>query len=368
MQQILKMRHIFNIMLSSVLMLLMAACNERSSVTVLEIEPAGHPSGCNPGHEAGVSAPYCGVIDGYVIFAGGANFPDIPAKDGGRKRFYSDILSANDGEWTRIGELPKPAAYGGSVCMEDRLLLLGGNDGEKTFPEVYSVGISDGKPVIEQCTPLPYGIEQAGYAKEGNRIYIAGGLSAGNPFRKVMAGTMEGTEITWTEIADMPEAMVQPVALACNGRLYVWGGFDPEGKRVSDRGWCLEIKTGEWRNVDGCPDGKTLTGASGTVLKNGSLAIIGGVDNDIFHRGLNISSEEERIAYMTMEPAEYRFNTSLRIFNPETEEWSVAGRMPQLALAGAGIAADDSYIYIIGGELKPGIRTPDTWKLKTETR
>lgn len=355
-------------MLSSVLIVLMAACTEHTSLPALEIESTGHPAGCAPGHEAGVSAPYCGIIDGCVVFAGGANFPEIPAKDGGAKRFYSDILRLTDGQWEKIGDLPKTAAYGGCLCIADRLVLIGGNDGSGTSSDVYSLRITEGKAETSTCTPMPYGVEQAGYAVEGNRIFVFGGISEGRPFTKVLSGTMNEEDIVWEEIAEMPEPMVQPVALASKGRLYVWGGFDPAGKTISNKGWCLDSASGEWRQIAGSPDGNTLTGASGTVLKNGKLAVIGGVDNNVFNRGINVSTADEKMAYMTMEPSEYRFNTTLRIFDPETEKWAVAGQAPQLALAGAGVAADSSYIHIIGGELKPGIRTPDTWKLKTDTK
>ena len=355
-------------MLSSVLFVLMAACTEHTSLPVLEIESTGQPSGCAPGHEAGVSAPYCGIIDGCVVFAGGANFPEIPAKDGGAKRFYSDILRLTDGQWEKIGNLPKTAAYGGCLCIADRLVLIGGNDGSGTSSDVYSLRITDGKAETSACTSMPYGIEQAGYAVEGNRIFVFGGISEGSPFTKVLSGTVNESEIVWEETAQMPEPMVQPVALAHKGRLYVWGGFDPAGKTISNKGWCLDSASGEWRQIAGSPDGNTLTGASGIVLKNGKLAVIGGVDNNVFNRGINVSTADEKMAYMTMEPSEYRFNTTLRIFDPETEKWAVAGQAPQLALAGAGVAADGSYIHIIGGELKPGIRTPDTWKLKTDTK
>lgn len=35
----------------------------------------------------GVSALYAGVIDGNLLIAGGCNFPDTPAADGGKKSF-----------------------------------------------------------------------------------------------------------------------------------------------------------------------------------------------------------------------------------------------------------------------------------------
>ena len=39
----------------------------------------------------GVSAPFAGMIGSELIVAGGCNFPDVPAADGGEKRFYADV-------------------------------------------------------------------------------------------------------------------------------------------------------------------------------------------------------------------------------------------------------------------------------------
>ena len=43
------------------------------------------------GFDKGVSACYCGVINGYLYIAGGCNFPDKPVAEGGKKRFYKAI-------------------------------------------------------------------------------------------------------------------------------------------------------------------------------------------------------------------------------------------------------------------------------------
>ena len=44
----------------------------------------------------GVSAPFAGTIGGKTVVAGGCNFPDQPAAEGGAKVFYQDIFRAND--------------------------------------------------------------------------------------------------------------------------------------------------------------------------------------------------------------------------------------------------------------------------------
>ena len=86
-------------------------------------------------------------------------------------------------------------------------------------------------------TPLPYPVEQAGYAADGSVVYVAGGITPDGVNMKVLAGKIRGLDIEWEETAPMPEPLVQPVAFITGGHLHVWGGFDPQAKTVSSKGW-----------------------------------------------------------------------------------------------------------------------------------
>ena len=108
-----------------------------------------------------------------------------------------------------------------------------------------------------------------------------------------------------------------------------------------------------------------FVGATAISLPDGRFAVIGGVDKDIFDWGLSATGDE-KYRYMTMEPKAYKFNQNVRVFNPETQEWTVEGRAEKLALAGAGLASDGHYIYVLGGEIKPGVRTPQIWKFELQ--
>lgn len=350
-------------MLPSVFMLVAACVDDKVYMEMLAIQDIGLPSECTQGYVKGVSAPYCGMVEGRFVTAGGANFPDKPVIEGGVKKYYNDVLCLENGIWTKVGEMPAPAAYGGSMCHKGKLYFIGGNDGSRTMNEVYSVSLSDGGSVMNAETPMPAAIEQAGYAFDDEAMYVFGGLADGGTYGKVLEGKEVDGALVWNEIADMPAPLVQPVAMACGDRLYVWGGFDPAARMVPLKGWCLDKETGQWREIGGGPDGQTFVGASAAVV-DGKLAVIGGVDNEVFAWGISVSSPEERYRYMTMEPADYHFNRNLRIFDPQTESWSMAGENEALALAGAGFASDGSCLYVLGGELKPGVRTPKVWKLK----
>ena len=325
------------------------------------LEDTGWPSECPEGYLMGVSAPFCGLIDGKLVSAGGANFPDTPAAYGGLKKTYGGIFLLKPEGWVHAGELPFPLAYGGCLDAGGRLMAVGGNNGERAVSDVFTFRIDGDKVTAEAFSKLPVGIEQAGYACEDSTIYVAGGLTPTGINNKVYAGKFSDNGIEWTVLATMPENLVQPVAFHAGGNLYVWGGFDPEAKSVSCKGWKFNEATKEWTLLG--EGAGTFTGASSAVLPDGRLAVVGGVDKDVFTYGLN-AVREKKHRYMLMNPAEYRFNRTLRIFDPSTEEWSDYGEADALALAGAGAACDEEGLRIVGGEIKPGIRTPRSWKLK----
>ena len=54
----------------------------------------GFPEG-EPGFSLGVSACYAGIYQGELLIAGGCNFPETPAAEGGKKKFYQGIYAAD---------------------------------------------------------------------------------------------------------------------------------------------------------------------------------------------------------------------------------------------------------------------------------
>lgn len=353
------MKHFFSFMAACILAAMTLSCGPKDLNRSLE--ETGWPSDCSEGYLMGVSVPFCGVVDGMLVSAGGANFPDVPAAYGGLKQLYSDIFLLKPEGWVSAGKLPYASAYGGCLNVGGKLITIGGNSGYNAVADVFVLNPAGDKVAVEATTPLPVGIEQAGYASEESTIYVAGGLTPFGPNDKVYAGKVSDDGIEWIELTSMPEILVQPIAFHTNGHLYLWGGFDPVSKTVSCKGWRFDEDTAQWTLISEGED--TFTGASAAVLPDGRLAAIGGVNKDVFAYGLS-AVREKKHQYMLMEPEQYGFNRSVRIFDPSSEKWSSYGEAGALALAGAGVAADGNDIYIVGGEIKPGIRTPRSWKLE----
>ena len=93
------------------------------------------------------------------------------------------------------------------------------------------------------------------------------------------------------------------------------------------------------------------------TLSDGRIAVAGGVNKDIFLEALRNQAPD----YL-QHPAEwYRFNPNVFIYDPDTESWSIEETTAEAARAGASIVAgQDCDLYLLGGEIKPRIRTAET--------
>lgn len=326
-----------------------------------EIGPA------DAGFAQGVSALCAGEVSGVLIAAGGANFAGTPAAEGGAKCFYDGIwmlrgLKEGKPAWREAGRLPEPMAYGMAWQLPGELVIAGGANASGPLRRVLSLRPRGGKVVVRQLPDLPFAVEQGAAASDGGVLYLAGGLADGKPSCEVLACDVRSGERVWRRLPPLPEPFVQPVAFASAGRLYVWGGFDPVGRRVADYGYCCDPATGRWERIAGLPDGGTMTGAAGAVLADGRLLVAGGVDRGVFSGALALDPARQR-AYLSQPPAAYRFRSALWLFDPVSATWSKAGVSGRAARAGAALAAVGGDAVMLGGETRPGIRTPQVWRI-----
>lgn len=348
---------VLSALLAGAVALLAAACGDARPGAAWEPLPAiapGTPYG------QGVSALYAADLGGTLLAAGGANFPERPAAEGGAKRCYDEVWLLRPGAeaWRAAGRLPRPSAYGAAYALRDELVIAGGSDGRATSAAVLSLRITGDSVAITPLPDLPQPVEQAAAARDGARLYLAGGLADGAPSTALYVCDTADGDRTWRLQAELPRPMVQPVATAYEGRLYVWGGYDPATREALGGGYRYDTASDTWEAIDGLPDGGTLTGAAAATLPSGLLVIAGGVDRAIFTAALRL--RPDRTADYLRQPAEaYRFRPALWLFDPAAERWRPIAESPAAARAGAALVATRDGLVLLGGELKPGIRTPE---------
>lgn len=346
--------------------------------------------------QKGVSAAYAALIDDNLLVAGGCNFPDKLGFEGGKKVFYDEILLFNktQNQWQTIGKLPEAAAYGASVAIPDGYLWIGGQAATHSLATCYKVQYTKEKGLnLTDFPALPEPLDNFSGASVGSKVFVAGGNASGKASNKVFY-INTATDKEWKQLPDFPgDARVQPVLAAIekdnDTLLYVLGGFfggdATKTPTMGEKVLAFSLKQQQWHEValQENPNKEifSLTGATALAIDNRYIACFGGVNHslfintitDLYHLGKDTSLTDDQRKqknydymshYMTQPIEYYKFNQECYLFDTHTKQWSVLDTQPDFARAGATLVGTPSEFYLVQGELKPGVRSPKTYKLK----
>ena len=378
-------------------LIILTACTETQKEQSMKIDITTLTTqGLQGDLQKGVSASYAALIDDNLLVAGGCNFPDKLGFEGGKKVFYDEILLFNktQNQWQTIGKLPEAAAYGVSVAIPDGYLWIGGQTATNSLANCYKVQYSKEKALTLNSFPaLPEPLDNFSGASVGSKVFVAGGNASGKASNKVFY-INTATDKEWKQLPDFPgDARVQPVLAAIekdnDTLLYVLGGFfggdATKTPTMGEKVLAFSLKQQQWHEValQENPNKEifSLTGATALAIDNRYIACFGGVNHslfintitDLYHLGKDTSLTDEQRKqknydymshYMTQPIAYYKFNQECYLFDTHTKQWSVLNTQPDFARAGATLVGTPSEFYLIQGELKPGVRSPKTYKLK----
>lgn len=299
----------------------------------------------------GVAGGYAGIIGGKLILAGGANFPDGFPWTGAKKIWHRNLYVFNPVKNTwEIFEnfLPLPIAYGVSITIPSGVLMIGGNNDNGRLDTVWLLTIENGKPRInkDRYPSLPFPLSNAAGALIDNFVYLAGGTAgvgkeeeASHTFLRL---DLDHPEDGWEELLPWSgPTLGYSVAAGANHKFYLFGGRDFGKDKVTaicTDGYEYDPKKNLWEKLD--IEFPVMAGTAVTL--NNKIYFFGGVDKilptDPFHPG---------------------FPRVLREYDP------ISGRIQEISESPAPVAvtttavlASDKTIYIVSGEIRPGIRTP----------
>ena len=383
--------------LSLIFLLALISCTETQKEQSMKMNiTALTTQGLEGDLQKGVSATYAALIDDNLLVAGGCNFPDKLGFEGGKKVFYDEILLFNktQNQWQTIGKLPEAAAYGVSVAIPDGYLWIGGQTATNSLANCYKVQYTKEKGLTLTDFPaLPEPLDNFAGTSVGSKVFVAGGNASGKASNKVFY-INAATDKEWKHLPDFPgDARVQPVLAAIekdnDTLLYVLGGFfggdTTKAPTMGEKVLAFSFKQQQWHEValqeNSNKEIFSLTGATALIIDNRYIACFGGVNaslfintiTDLYHIGRdNTLTDEARkqknydymAHYMTQPIAYYKFNQECYLFDTHTKQWSVLDTQPDFARAGATLVGTPDEFYLIQGELKPGVRSPKTYKLK----
>ncbi|MBR2475048.1 MAG: cyclically-permuted mutarotase family protein [Bacteroidaceae bacterium] len=359
----------------------------------------------NDGSEKGLSALYAGLVDDNIVIMGGCNFPEQPASEGGKKRYYKSIYTApvpTDADtvlqWQKIGEIDDASAYGVSLSMLGGVVCVGGTTEKKSLSTANIIMINkDSMEItINPLPDLPVTLDNMGGAVMDTMLIVAGGNANGKPSNRVFLLDFTNLQQEWVELPSFPgNPRVQPVCAVMTNQegekaFYIWGGFSPSindtPPTVSANGYRYIFKKGEWEELSAPKVGEEeifLGGAAASIINDTMSVFSGGVNAHIFLKALQreaaikeaVSKKDtitekmlraEAKEYMIQHPEWYKFNPRVLVYNSKRNNWEEIVVTPLTARAGASLLHKEGELYSIGGETKPGIRDAHVVKVLLE--
>lgn len=149
----------------------------------------------------------------------------------------------------------------------------------------------------------------------------------------------------------------------------MWGGFAGKGDNreatLNTDGLAFNPASGKWSElaspVNSNAEPVSTGGGIAVTLPDGRIVVTGGVNKDVFLEALRNQAPD----YLSHPIEWYRFNDQVCVYDPVASTWSLGGTDSEIARAGAAAAVTpEGEIWLIGGELKPRIRTPKVSKIK----
>lgn len=315
--------------------------------------------------EHGVSAPFAGFIGNELVVGGGCNFPDTPAAEGGKKVFYADAFACSTTtdtpQWSQTESMSLAVAYGASAETPLGLVCMGGMNSEGPLRKVFICKQDTDGLQWESLPDLPESIDNAAGTSIGNRVFVTGGNqeNQGNALYTLQLPT----DTVWTRLTDYPgPKRIQPVLLASDDALFLFGGFEvnPTSKEaiISNNYLVYHLTDKVWSEpnllpamADGSP--RALVGATGTRIGS-KLYLAGGVNYAIFKDAVEGKAPAN---YMTQPADWYQFSKDLLVYDVTSATWEVIPNVEGFNKAGGCLLHQQGALYMVCGEIKPGIRT-----------
>lgn len=307
----------------------------------------------------GFASMFAGVSGGAMLAAGGANFPDKRPWEGGKKVWYDTVfvLDQPTGAWKVAGKLPRPLGYGVSVTHDGRVVCVGGSDAEGHRAECFRMTWSNGKLAIASLPALPQPIANLSGALLGDTLYVAGGIAkpdSTSTLKKFYALDLSAKNAAWRELEPWPgPARMLAVAAAQAGSFFLASGADlhpgPDGKPVRTylRDAYRFAPGKGWKRIADLPRAAVAAPSPAPTLGQTQFLVASGDDASQF----------------TTPPTQHvGFPKSVLAYDTRTDRWTEATPTPAPRVT-VPTAQWRGAWHVISGEQKPGVRSPEVWKL-----
>ena len=310
----------------------------------------------------GVACPFVGNSDNVLLVAGGANFPDAPPWKNGTKVWHDDVYALVDQQWRVVGKLPKAMAYGISFQTSKGVLCVGGSDSQNHLTDVFLMRFVAGQSKFETLPHLPVPIANACGVRAGSTVYVAGGTDS--PSSTKASSSFYSLDVSaedpqWKKLPDVPgPGRMLSVAATDEKSIFIFSGASlapgNDGKPVRSYlrdSWQFVIERNTWERRADLPFAAVAAPSPAVVTRSGKIIILGGDDG----------------SHVGFKPPEQHpgFAKSALAYDPASDRWTsdIALSISRVTVP---IAATADGFVLASGEVRPGVRSPEVWRLNIE--
>ncbi|MBX2815535.1 MAG: sodium transporter, partial [Saprospiraceae bacterium] len=343
------------------------------------------PAADSAQEHAGLAGPFVGIDGRYLLIAGGANFPNGPAWEGGNKVFHDQIYAYDleEGRWLAKGDdrLTSRLAYGFSSPLEDGIFCAGGFDGTSYSDQCFVIRF-DGTSFHQEVLPdLPTACADMAGGQIGKWIYLTASCG-GKHFWRI---NTEAFSNGWESLPVWPGANRSHamVVVQSNGEedcLYLikgrWRQEDGISQLLEDV-QLYQPSLSQWRELKPSPGNGDFTLSAGTALPLGAthVLLLGGAEGNMLNTLESLGSQIEVEGRQDLIPFRDSlmrhhsgFSRAVWTFNTVTETWSSMPALPQAAQVNTTALRWGEDLILPSGEIAPCIRTPDIYLGRISSR
>lgn len=349
------------------------------------------PASADAASQPGLAGAFVGIHADMLIVAGGANFPEGPAWDGGKKTFHNQVylFDLQEHKWikNKLFHLSKPIAYGLSISTREGLICLGGENDKATSDEVFVLAWSKENRELNQRTlpSLPIPLANLSGDVLEQQLYVAG--SDPESGKKIFARLdLNKLEAGWVELAPWPGSpRTHAVGVFQNNGetdcFYLFKGrFKHHSQNtttfLSDT-WMYNPKQDQWDAVASSGTGNfSLAAGTGVSIGANHIVLLGGDPGTIYNQieitnaRLELEQDasqslslDQRDSLMKHHPG---FSTAIWAYHTITNSWTKLGDIPSPAPVTTQAVKWKNEIILPSGEIAPCVRTDKVQVLTIE--
>ena len=338
----------------------------------------------------GLAGQSAGIHNGYMIVAGGTNFPDKLPWEGGKKVYFDDVFlfrKSSEGKLTLSAaqKIPMNLGYAATVSTEQGLLMAGGENEKGILSKVMllQVGSKEGIQLIN-LPDLPLPLTNAIAVSNKSLVYLIGGETSTQVSDKVFFLDLNNTANGWTPLPSIPVPVSHGVGAFVNGQLekgiYIVGGRAKQQNGMSDiysTNYFFDTNTLKWSLKTPLPYG--LSAGTGVFDPSGRILLFGGDKGEVFSKveallaqksretdALAIEAlDKKRIALQSTHPG---FSNTILAYDIEYDRWNTIGTLPFPTPVTTHAFLWSGIVMIPGGEVRAGVRTPNIYAAELKSK